>query len=359
MMPLPRLLLTIASALCFVWVTNQCLAGAMAPPQLNLEAAWHDGGLTVTWVRPAGQAWEEGVRPGARVISIDGQPTTRMDNVVNAERVEVVYQGETHQTSIEPVIQALPEQLPTVLTLAGCFATLAHWYFLVAYRRSWAWLILFLCGSAAYALVTSIPTIVGTPLWGFNAVIVSLLVFCSACLLFFLGFPVNQMDTPSRKYLAITSVTTSVIMALLYLYVIQVDPVRYDLLRRWIQALQLVNVLGAGYLAVTGFMECRYRPHLAEALGIVGIGLLLGVLPFCGLVLLPNIIAGTALLSPYLVINSIVFFALGLAISTTRLETYYAEERGALELWEETIATMRTDRLRKPQEPPPTRDGEG
>lgn len=354
MIPFHRLLIVIASALLFVWVCAQCLAGALMPPRLNLAAAWLNGELKVLWVRPAGEAWNDGIRPGARITSVDGHTPVPEESVIDAQRVEAVYNGEIRQTATVPTEQVLPQNIPALLTLAACFSIIEHWYFLIAYHRTWAWLVLLLCGSASYALVTSIATHSGTPLWAFSAVVLSILVFCNACLLFTLGFPVNQMEIPERKRLAITSVVTSVIIGLLYLYVVHYDTGHYDLFRRYLHAYYLVNFLGACLIGTFTFMEQRYRPHFAEALITLGVGLGLGVIPFCALVLLPNVIAGTELLSPYFVINSIVFFAFAVAIAATRLETYYAEERGAVGLWEDTLAEMKRQRELINSPPSPT-----
>lgn len=349
MMPLPRLLITVASILLLIVIGRECIVGRTAQPRLNLEATWGQHGMTVTWVRPAGRAWVDGIRPGARVISIDGHPPTPADTVADATRVEVSYRGEIRQTALLPVEAVISERLTTLLTLAGCFAAIAHINFLIVRKRIWAWMVFIICMSAAYALIAAVPLYVGTPLWAFNLVSLSLIVFCTACLLFFLVFPVNQMEFPERKYLGIASVGTSVIFVLIYLYVVAYSQASYDLFRYCLHASYLINLTGACVLGIRSLWQCRYQPHLARAIAIVWIGLFFGVMPFCVLVLLPGIILGRYLLSPYLVINSIALFAFALLGAVTLLETYYAEERGAVYLWEEAMAAFRAQKQLKSQ----------
>lgn len=352
MMPLPRLLLTIISMLLFAWVSHQGLRVTNEPPRLNVVATWQEENLIVTSVRPTGWAWMDGIRPGARIISIDGQPPTPVDdpNLTMARHIEVVYRGELRQTAIGTEQEDMAARFPASMMLAACFAIIGHLYFLVARNRAWGWLLFLLCGSASYAFTASIPAYIGTPLWSYDLLGLSVLLFFSACPVFFLGFPLNEFDIPECRRLAIAIGITTLIIGALYLYVVHYDQERYDTFRRVFQSFSLVNAIGACILGGAAFRRHRYaRPEHAQALAIIGIGAVGGILPFCLFALLPAIIGGSYKVPPSLAINSLILFAFALLGATAHLETYYATERGAIEFRDDTIQRMQESERAKRQ----------
>lgn len=327
-----RLFLTTISLLLFVSTTGLCLQGMYQPATIHVRAVWQNDGFTITWVRPSSNAWIDGIRPGARITSIDEHAPARSDSIATAQVIEALYDGKMHRTVAIPPILLITEYFPTAMTLAAWFAGTAHVYFMAARSRTWAWMVLVLCGSAAYAFATSIGTQGDSPLWAFDAVVLSILVFFSACLIFALGFPINRLGTLPGKRLALTSGITTGIIGFLYLVVVHTDQGRYESFRPVLLAIWLMNALGACLLAVRSFIWYRKTPPLIWPLIIIGAGMLLGILPFCLLVLLPNIIWGAPLFSPYLVSNSLIFVSLGVIVAAAHLELAYSEQQGADDL---------------------------
>lgn len=333
-----RLVLTAVSLMLFVSTLQICMAAVYAVPRLSIRAVWENNGFTVTWVRPAGLAWMDGVRPGARISKVYGSPPQRSDNIAKVHNIEVVDNGVTYATSTEMASPLMYAYFPPAFTVGVWFAGVGHLYFLVARHRTWGWLIFLVCVSGAYVLITLATLAGGTLLWAFDVVALGLLVFCSACLVFALGFPIDEYLTrPAGRRLVITSVASSTIIGLLYLYVVYHDVSHYDSFRPVLAASYLVNALGACLIEVRSLIQHRQVPHIVRTITWLGIGLGLGILPFCFLVVFPTIISGTPLLPPEQVIYSLIFFSLGLIVAAAQLEVYYTEERGAYDFMETTL----------------------
>lgn len=336
-----RLVLTAVSLMLFVSTLQICMAAVYAVPRLSIRAVWENNGFTVTWVRPASQAWIDGIRPGARISKVYGSHPQRSENIAKVHNLEVVDNGVTYATSTEMASLIMYAYFPPAFTVGVWFAGVGHLYFLVARHRTWGWLIFLVSVSGAYALITSAVLPGGKPLWAFDVVILGLLVFFSACLVFALGFPIDHYLTqPAGRRLVITSVATSTIIGLLYLYVVYRDVSRYDSFRPFVAAICLANAFGACLIAVRSLIQHRQVPHIVRTITWLGIGLGLGILPFCFLVLLPNIIWGNPLLPPQQVIYSLIFFSLGLIVAAAQLEVYYTEERGAYDFMETTLRLL-------------------
>src|SRR5690348_1656287 len=100
---------------------------ADAPPWLGMRAAYVGDGLRVTWVQPAGWAWDAGVRPGDLVQHVDGASQADPGDLNDATLVDVV-SSQTGETLTVPDgavnVPQSPFERMSLLVIAAMFVAL-------------------------------------------------------------------------------------------------------------------------------------------------------------------------------------------------------------------------------------------
>ena len=245
----------------------------------------------VAWVMPAGQAWQQGVRPGMMVLSIDGR--TVMDSEARevpssaARKAELVGgAGGVLRVGLhdEPVMEGLARF--SLWFLGGMFALLGA---AVLLRRpdlsSARWFGAF-SAAAAMALAVGPASAGSQPLWALVVQIVMLAGVGATCLPFIVALVASQRKS---RLFGIPSLLIVVGIVILAGYAASVlfRPALYELVRPALFLYMAITMVGAiGLLALASVRQQSQIRVQQARIALFGIGL--GTLPLITLTLVPE-----------------------------------------------------------------------
>lgn len=266
------------------------IVAALAPARLTLALATPYGGPTVGWVRPDSNLWNAGVRPGDRVLLLDGRvPTPRDAGLWAGERLAVRAPDGRTLTVRAAEVSRGRDALPLLL-LSPMFFLLGTLVVLRAPHPRAGRATYALFGSAAYALALA-PAADADELPASLVEFVLVPLFAAFFLHFFLIYP-----TPHDARLRHAALAAPLAVGALYLSALA-WPALVDLAVR----LRLLTVLaclllGVG-LVVYGLVRAPKREG-RRGLAIISAGTAVSILPFVALYLAPTVLHHAALASP-------------------------------------------------------------
>ena len=288
-------------------------------PVLGVRAAASSEGLTITWVRPAGLAWDAGLRPSDLVRTIDGDRVTAQttaDDVRHAQAIQVqTSAGQRINASVDTAQIVARERRWSFLALAMAFAAVgsAVWILgsdLLLAGTTWA-----MTMAAAVALLAATATPFGAG-WALGTEFITLLIFAVSVLAFFLVFPINRLREIWAHRLLGSGLGISLLVALLYLGIVSTDSGGYAILQPVFFLVLALELGGALLLAALSLIRTSPTQRAAQrALSLVTLGATAGLLPFCFLVLLPGLLGDGAIVRPEVAILSLVLLPASLGIA--------------------------------------------
>ena len=289
-------------------------------PVLGVRAGGLSGVLTINWIRPAGLAWDAGVRPGDLVRSIDGNPVTTQvtaDDVRYAQGIQVqTPAGRRIDATVDTAQVVARQRRWSFLALAMAFVAVGSAVWILGedlFVAGTTWLMTM---AAAVALLAATATPFGAG-WALGTEFIALLTFAVSVLTFFLVFPVNRLRAPWVRWALGSALGISLLLALAYLGIVAVDPSGYAVLQPVFFLVLALELGGAVLLAILSLIRPSPAQRVAQrALGLVTLGATAGLLPFCFLVLLPGFLGDRAIVQPGLAILSLTLLpaSLGTAV---------------------------------------------
>ncbi|HEV8201188.1 MAG TPA: sensor histidine kinase [Candidatus Polarisedimenticolia bacterium] len=252
------------------------------PADLGLRLEPCAVGTCVDWVMPAGYGWHRGVRPGMRVLSVDGGPPPRLTEGRFATAGGTVLSA-TVAPAVSPSIQA--EMAMTLVGLA--FALLAAAVLVRRPAAPVARLFALFGGLAAVTLAVA-PAAGGPhPPWALVVQFVSLLALAAALPSFAVAF----VGRGPRRGAALTALrlhrlAAGVILAG-YLIALVYRPATYGAVRVAFGLFLALSILAAIALFAVRAAGSHDLPGVADARLALG-GIACGALPFVVLTLVPS-----------------------------------------------------------------------
>lgn len=286
------------------------VAALHEPPWLGLRTVRRNGHLVISWVQPAGLAWDDGIRPGAIVIAVSNQPEgtlVRPGAVANASSVQVRDPTGALLTVVAVASPTLgtPEERFGFLAIAACFVVIGGAIFVLAADVLDASMMLSLTVTAAAMLEAAMATRVGAS-WALALEFVTLACFGASAVLLFLNFPVPRLHTRSGRSIAAVCLAATAALVIAYGWTVLVDTSAYVLLRPALYVVLTAELLAAGLLVA---LSCaQTSPGQAEArrmAALMAVGTAAGLAPFCLLALVPYLLGFGFLLAPDVAILSL------------------------------------------------------
>jgi two-component system sensor histidine kinase ComP len=271
----------------------------------------------VTWLYPATPVWDAGVRPGDRLVAVDGNPVDVRragDQIRGAQRLEVVSavngshiiaESDDPRTLRDPL-----NRLGFVMT-ALSFALVGVIVFLLSRELLVSLALLALSADTAVLLLASLATPFGSR-WALALVFLSMLGFGFSTLYLSLIFPVDRSRRPLACRVLTATALATLAVAATYAFSVR-EPLLYPVVLRGMLLLVTAEVL----LAVAAVISAwRTAPLHRSAVTLVILGLAGGFSPFVCLSAVPFLIGGTVLVPPEVAIICIVLIpaALGAII---------------------------------------------
>lgn len=312
----PRWGVVAALSVALLALGSLALAATDAPPRLGVRATGRDGQVVLTWVQPAGLAWDVGLRPGDVVVSIDGRAAA------GGARAAAASELTTRGPSGTMTIATTREAGATADQRQGAFLFLALWFalvggaaFVLAREGRAATTLLVGNAGAAAALLAGLATPYGAG-WALATVFVALTAFGAGTFLFFLMFPLDRTRTVGGRVAVGACLAVHAGLLLAYAAVVIAAPAAYRWLRpTWHLAL-LGDLLGACALAGAAWWAAPAARRAARgALAPAVLGLAAGVLPFCLLTLLPPLLGAPRPVPPDVAALGLALLPAGLALA--------------------------------------------
>ena len=299
-----------------------CFLATERRPVLGLRAEGPPGDLTITWVQPAGLAWDAGVRPGDLVRTIDGNPMTSRETVADVRDARAIQvqtsAGSRMDVAVDAAEVVARERRWSFLTLAAALATVgsAIWVLgtdLLLAGTTWAMMM-----TAAVALIAATATPFGAG-WVLALEFVALYTFAVSVLAFFLVFPINRLQASWARWVLGSALGVAIGSCGWYLGMVASDSGGYVVLQHVGLLTFVLELGGASLLAGLSLIRASPARRAAQrALGLVAFGATVGLLPFCLLVLLPDLLGDRAIMRPDLAILSLVLLPASLGNAVIR-----------------------------------------
>ena len=274
--------------LSYLAISLAAYSSTLQPGQLLVRIGVCSGSPCVTWLMPAGTAYQLEVRPGMEVVTIDGVVASDYDQLPSrpAKQIEVI--GSNGQ-----VIRAECEDHPglrgpikfSLWLLAGMFSALGAAVILRGPDLPSAWWFAGFAGFTA-AAVAVIPASAGPhPPW---ALVVQVLALIGVGATFFPFVKLLVKNGDGRGWTRALSVivATGVTIAVGFVVSVLVAPALYEIVRPAMFLYLALSVIGSVWLLSVAAM----KPQLAERrqqarIALWGVGL--GALPIAVVTLVP------------------------------------------------------------------------
>lgn len=294
-----------------------CLTETRRPVRLGLDAAETGNQLVVSRVQPAGWGWDAGIRPGDLVIATDGRIVDRQVLPVTVARAREVEVRSTSGTTITATVASAESVTPvryrwSFLALATFFALIGAVVFLVAEERRAAWIFFGFATAWATTMLAAIAIPVGRG-WSLGLEYGAVVASGTTTLLLALIFPEDRLVTRGGRAAALVAILIALGLLAAYGWVLAFDTAFYTV----VQPLMFLYLAGM-FIAATitlifAFARIPRRQRGRwRGVGLVLLGAVLGLLPFCLLALLPGALGQGYLAPPDITIMSIIFLPLTL-----------------------------------------------
>lgn len=264
----------------------------LAPPQLMLVlAASPSDNARIQWTVPGGVLWEQGVRAGDRVVSLEQQsPQAQQDTGLWFGQSLTVQTAQGKLMTFTAEMLRAGRNMWLLLMISPWF----FWFGVLVHIRAQPRAV----GTATFNLftVTGLALAMGAgavneqPLMiGLEFVVVTL--FAAYFLRFFMTFPITRGSVRAHRLLMVAPLITCLLglASLLYvpLYLVAV----------WLRAVILVLYLALGIGFLVHSLVRATQPEMQRGMIILSIGTGVSVLPFLLLYLLPLLLDRTPFLA--------------------------------------------------------------
>lgn len=264
--------------------------------------AKHDAGgrLVVSWVVPAGMAYDIGVRPGALILRHDGVLSAGEGEDIDMSGVrslEVLQEnGDRIQVNTEPIDGTNQLRRWGYALLGLIFIFIGGPVYIKARQRTAAASFYVFCVSTALALATAMGAFLYYG-WALALQFAMMLIVASSFAFFFFQFPVPAAKTQKERLVFVAALGGAASAVLLgYIWVLVSSPYNYELIQP-IYYLYLASCGGAGllrlFISFTG--ERSHEVRRQRILLVIGTALAFG--PSLILGLIPPLILGHTIIS--------------------------------------------------------------
>lgn len=291
-------------------LTEASLAETTRRPILGVRAIGVGDNLVIAWVQPAGWAWDAGVRPGDTLVAIDDHvivPGADPGSVAAASSIQVRSADGTVAAASVTVVGGLAtvRYRPSFLAIAACFAAVGGLVFLLAADLLAAGVFLGFAVAWATTLIAAVAIPFGST-WAIGVEFAAVVGFGTATLLLFLAFPVDRLRTRAGRFVASGAVAVGVAFIATYWGIVATNTAAYAALQPAVLAALALELLGASALVALPFVRPPAdRRDSRPVLGVVALGALVGLLPFCLLALLPRLLGSGYVVPPDVAILSV------------------------------------------------------
>lgn len=275
----PRWVVVAAVVAVLVGLTQVSLDEMERQPRLGIRTT----GEVVTWVQPAGSAWDAGIRPGDVVRDFDGATIADARSLA-AESPD----GQVHDASVDSALGIATDRRPRSLVIGAAWTVLGCLVYLLAADRRAARVFLAWGMTGAVAAIAAMATPFGSA-WSLAVVFVGVLGAGATLFLLSLTFPVNRLQERRGRWLAVASAAATLALAAAYPVVAEWTPGAYEWLQRAAFTLVSAELAGGAILLVLAFAHVpRDAGGARRAVGIIALGTAAAVSPFVFLTLLPR-----------------------------------------------------------------------
>ena len=319
----------ITSILYLIFLVLMLNVSITGKPSVGLMAKRDtDGSLAVSWVVPAGLAYDKDVRPGARILAYDGDLTVvddanddiDMSRVLSLEVWQIDQdspEGESIVVDTKEITGGNPLRRWGYALLGLIFVFVGGPVFVKARQRTAATAFYVFCISTAVAFAVAIVTYFLYS-WALALQLAVMLVVAASFAYFFFQFPVPVGKARRLRIIFITVLATSAAAVLGgYIWVLVTDPSNYALIQP-VYYLYLASCAGAGLLRLFGSFIGERSHEVRRQLMILVIGTALAVGPSLMLGIVPALIIGRPLFSMETNVFTFIFLPLFFAYAITQ-----------------------------------------
>jgi len=285
-------------------------------PDLGVAAVADGDQLRIARVRPAGLAWNAGIRPGDVVIAAAGPPQgDRADPAAIAAGPSVTVrspEGVIRSASVDRLTQEdTPRGRLALLAIGWCFVAIGCAVFLLATELRAAGLFLAFALVGGVALITAAATPTG-PAWALALEFIAVAAFGTLTLLLFLAFPADRLRSRAGRWLAGGALAVFLALLVGYGATLAGDGAGYAVLQPTLHASLAAQLIGAVALLLLAGRDAPGRREHQRALQLVSLGAVAGLLPLCLLALVPSALGYGYLVRPEAAVLSIILLPVGL-----------------------------------------------
>ena len=279
-----RATLVVTVGLLYATALMVSLVAQATPARFTLVlTAPASGETVVAWLQPGASLWDSGVRPGDRVLALDGRaPTSRDTGAWSGTRLLVRMEGGHGVALLDAAALRQARSAVPVLLLSPWFLLLGTLVVLRARRRDVGWATYALFSSAAFALALTPAADASVPV----ALLVEFTlvsVFAACFARFFLVFPSRR----GAASLHGTILGAALLVGLLD-FAALIWPGLYAVASLLRSILLVVFLLGGLALLVWARVTAPERAT-RRGLDLLSLGATLAVLPFVTLYLVPTL----------------------------------------------------------------------
>jgi hypothetical protein len=288
-----------------------------APPQLAVRGFYQQDQLIVTWVQPGSFAWDDGIRHGQVVLSIDNDPVQSyadQDRLATADTITVRDQEHVLTTSLASSAQfrTLHQHL-WFLWIATSTILVGISTFIRAPNLLAAATLLILTTSLAVTLIAATPGAYGAA-WGLILTFVALVLMSTSMLGAFLVYPMNHLTTRAGKVVVTLGIVGSLSVLAGYGWVLAGNSSAYAIVRLTTTVVLVSHLLiGCGLISLS-FIRTRHSHRRLLSVTLL-VTTLASLGPFCTFTLIPDIIMGTYILPPTIAMTFVPLLPIGLGLA--------------------------------------------
>ncbi|TAK22581.1 MAG: hypothetical protein EPO26_11045 [Chloroflexota bacterium] len=293
--------IAVIAVLLLLVAVDTAFEATTRPAVLGIRVAIADSSPTLAWVVPGAAAWDQGARPGDRVVTIEDRAigTDTSSAAIESARALTLRStdGALTRVSVEqPHALAGWTYRLTFLLIAMAIAGVGVAVYALSRQPGIGFIFFGMSYSAAMALTAAIATPFGVE-WATAATFLSVLTFGFFSVLFAMVFPIDRTATAwGRSIVLLAGALTAVQFALRVIAF--VTPAFYEFGRRTMFGLVGLELVGAGFFGVTALLSARRRGRGRRSLSIIVIGTIAGIAPLSILSLLPRAIAQAEIVPP-------------------------------------------------------------
>ncbi len=287
---------------------------------LGFHVQFESGQAVVTWVQPASIGWDNHLRPGAIVLTANGQPVTAAGDHSAIEHAPVVTFESSDGIQTASALGNTPtstlEQIALLLTAAS-FAFVGVGVFVLS-NDAIAANVMLVNGIVGAIVFEQLAPGASADPFNVTTLYLSTVAFGASLLLLAWVFPINWLVTPRGRLLATATMLPAAGLMIGFMLAATVDASIYEWLRGLSYLIHTANLLGAIGLVLFALVRVSPEQRAARrALGVVGLGMIAAITPYVVLLVIPHFL-GVRNLTPFAFATlGTIFIPLSLGIAIT------------------------------------------